>query len=423
MLKKIIPDKLKRKLRKYKILFLIGKSRFIHQKRIKEIKKKNKIKIAFLLVNESIWKYEQIYFLFKENDRYEPVVFICPFLTYGSEIMEQEMNHSFETFKKRGYEVRKTLQEDGCYLDIKNDFHPDLIFFCTPWGHTLSQYQIHNFLDTLTCYVPYGFKSSYLYEAHFNKDLQNLSWKFFVETPIHEKLAKKYSLAKGKNTVVTGFPGMDFLLDKEYKAKDVWKRQEQEKKRIIWAPHHTIQGYQKALDYSTFLTYAEFMFEIAEKYKEQIQISFKPHPNLKGKLDAVWGGKKTNEYYERWKNLPNGQLNEGAYIDLFIASDAMIHDSGSFVIEYLYVSKPVLYLIGSEKVKEQYNEIGKEALKVMYLGYNRKDITYFIESILLNNNDDMREERTTFFNELVKPPNNLTASENIFNYINEVVTS
>lgn len=361
----------------------------------------------------------------KDDKRYNPIVFICPYTSFGDEIMKQEMENTYQRFTQKEYKVQKTLNPDGTWLDINNTFQPDLVFFCSPWDCTLPQYRIENYLNTLTCYVPYGFKSSNLYSFHFNKGLQNYCWRFFVETSIHKKSAKKYSRRKGKNVIVTGFPGMDKLLKEKTPNFEVWKNKDKKQKRIIWAPHHTIpdstssSNYTNYIDYSTFSKYADFMFEIAKKHENKIDFSFKPHPVLRGKLNMVWGEEKTDNYFKKWKELSNGQLDEGSYIDLFATSDAMIHDSGSFVIEYLYTGKPVMFLVGSEKMKEQFNEIGVEALKVLYQGYNQQEITNFIENVVLKEKDDKKEIRNAFFNRIVKPPNNALASENIYNYICE----
>lgn len=385
---------------------------------VKQVQGKSRIKVAFLLINQSMWKYEKLYFLLKKDSRFEPVVFICPFTLYGSVIQEQEMEQAFENFKNKGYQVVKTKNENGIFLDIKKTFQPDLVFFSNPWNHSLPQYLIHNFLDVLTGYVPYGFKNSNLFQEHFNKQTQNYCWKFFLETSTHQKLAVQYSFRKGRNTVVTGFPGTDIFLDKTYQPKPVWKKQEKLKKRIIWAPHHSVSGDQKLLDYSTFMKYADFMLEIAERFKDQLQIAFKPHPSLRGTLNKnhIWGEERTTAYYNTWKNLPNGQLEEGEYIDLFLESDAMIHDSGSFLIEYFFVKKPVLYLINSEKSKEQYNELGKKALEHLPLGYSKQDILEFINQVLVGK-DEFKEKRNLFFEKNLKPPHNQTASENIYQYI------
>lgn len=387
-----------------------------HKKAIKRVQKQDKIKIAFLVIYKSIWKYEKLYTLLKNDPKFEPVIYICPFITYGEEIMKEEMETSYNYFKSKDYTTVKTLGEKGEFLDIKTEHQPDIVFFTNPWNHTLPQYLIKNFLDTLTCYVPYGFNSSNLYKVHYNMDAQNFLWKYFIETDFHQELAFKYSPRKGDNTVVSGFPGLDNLLSGDYKPQSVWKAQNIDKKKIIWAPHHTIPQYKRALDYSTFLDYADFMLEIADKYKDQIQICFKPHPNLKGKLFQLWGQEKTNQYYEKWDNLENGQINEGDYIDLFAGSDGLIHDSGSFVFEYFLIDKPALFLIANDKVKEQFNDLGKEALENMYLAYSKSDIEGFIQNVLLNGEDKLEEKRKEFQNKLL-PSNKKLASYNIFNDI------
>jgi len=60
---------------------------------------------------------------------------------------------------------------------------------------------------------------------------------------------------------------------------------------------------------------------------------------------------------------------------------------------------------------------------VLYQGNNKQDILNFINKTLLEANDKMKNQRLDFFNDIVKPPNNLTASENIYNYINKKLTS
>ncbi|MGC9375920.1 MAG: hypothetical protein ACP5DQ_12890, partial [Bacteroidales bacterium] len=303
-----------------------------HRRALKKIRKKRNLTIAFFLIHESVWKYAELYRLFAADKKFDPVVIICPYIGYGDEVMMREMNQAYDSLNKKGYNVIKTLNEKtGVWLDVKKEINPDVVFFTNPWNLTRREYLVQYFNHTLTCYVPYGFKNSYLYQAHFNKPMQNLVWKFFLETEIHKKLSIKYSRNKSINTVVTGYPGMDRFLKKDYKPNDVWKIKDKRIKRIIWAPHHTIPGLGATLDYSTFLIYCDFMFELAVKYRDRFQFAFKPHPILRAKLsrDDVWGKEKTDEYFKKWTELPNGQVHEGEYIDLFLTSDGMIHDSSS----------------------------------------------------------------------------------------------
>lgn len=418
-LKRFIPYCLKNKLKKVKVFYFISRSKAWQRTKTIEIKRKNKIKVAFFIFNEAIWKNEELYFLMKKDPRFEPVVFVCPFITYGNQLMRKEMDAIYNKFKDKGYNVIKTLKSDNTFMDVKAEYSPDLVFFSTPWNHTIKKYQVYNFLNTLTCYVPYAFMTSNLNQSHYNKDTHNLVWKYFLPTEVHKKLAKKHSIRNGKNVLVLGFPGMDKFLNQKSIGESVWKKQSNNRKRIIWAPHHTIPGTKNALNYSTFLKYADFMLELTEKYKESIQFAFKPHPNLRGKLNDVWGRERTDTYYNTWSTLENGQLEEGEYIALFSSSDALIHDSGSFVIEYLYTNKPVMFLMNSEKVKEEFNDIGKKALSVTDQGYKKEDILQFIEESVLKGKDKRKDKRMKFFNKIVKPPQNKTASENIYHYLKE----
>lgn len=420
IIKKVLPESVKENLRSTMLFIKIIQVHFYHQHALKKVSKKDKIKVVFFLIHDSVWKCETIYYLMKKDNRFEPIVIVCPYILYGEEIMLRDMNQAFSSFEAKGYNVLKSYNETtNKWMDVKKEINPDIIFFTNPHHLTKEEYYITNYTDCLTCYVPYGFKNSYLHQFHYNGQTQNLVWKFFLETEIHKKLSKQYAQNKGINTLVTGYPGLDVFFSQDYQPVDVWKIKNKKIKRIIWAPHHTIPWIGETLNYATFLKYADFMLEIAEIYKEKIQIAFKPHPLLRAKLskEHIWGKEKTDDYYNKWEKNPNGQLHEGEYIDLFLTSDGMIHDSSSFVIEYLYTNKPVMFLINDDKITDRFNEIGKLALSKLYHGKSSDDIMAFVENVVINSNDSKHDERIHFFNSIVKPPNNVTASENIFNFL------
>lgn len=402
----------------------IKKLKNSHLIALDNVRKKENVRVVFLLIHESVWKYEGVYRLMEKDKRFDPLVIVCPYIKSTYDQMLIDMNHTYDSFSKEGCHVIKALKESGEWVDVKKEICPDLVCFTNPWDITRPEYLISNFLDTLTCYVPYGFKNSYLYWAHFKMPTQNLTWKFFLETEIHKKLAKKYAPNKGINTIVTGYPGMDKFLIENYDPVDKWKIKDTKVKRIIWAPHHTLPGMGATLDYSTFFNYYEDMLNLADKYKREIQIAFKPHPVLRTNLSKpeVWGKEKTDLYYQKWSDLENGLLQEGEYIDLFLTSDGMIHDSSSFVIEYLYTNKPVMFLINNDSVPDKFNEIGKMAFSKLYHGKNINDIEKFINQVIINGNDKLKEERSSFFNSLIKPPNGRTASENIYIFLKSAFT-
>lgn len=73
----------------------------------------------------------------------------------------------------------------------------------------------------------------------------------------------------------------------------------------------------------------------------------------------------------------------GEYIELFATSDAIIHDCGSFIDEYLLVEKPCGYLyFNGENQLKAINSYGKELLKKYNILSSEKDIENFIENII-----------------------------------------
>lgn len=418
ILKKIYVDYLKFF---FKPIYLRLKIKFIQknqQKILLRIKKKKKIKVAFFVLQDSIWKCDEIYKLMEKHEEFEPVIVICPLITHKNELnFYEEMDRVFNTFSKKSYNVVKTYNENYQWLNVKKTIQPDIIFFTYPHRLTKPQYYIYNYLDRLTCYVPYGIMIANIQQSQYNQKFHNFIWRCYYETEIHKEMAKKYALNQGKNVVVTGYPMCDIFLDKNYIPKDKWKIQEKEVKRIIWAPHHSIENNDKELAYSNFLTNYQFMLNLLEEFKGQLQIAFKPHPVLKSKLyrHPDWGLEKTNKYYLKWQSLCNGQLEEGSYEDLFLTSDAMILDSVSFISEYLYVEKPSLFLVRDETIKNKFNEYGRLCFNYVYKGYTFDDITKFVYDVVLNENDPLFSERRAFVNQYLVPVENQTASMTIFN--------
>ena len=215
---------------------------------------------------------------------------------------------------------------------------------------------------------------------------------------------------------MTGYPGFDQLLINKTPNNGVWKNKNPTLKKIIWAPHHLMNELNEV---SNFLEYHDFFLELADNYRDKIQIAFKPHPLLRIKLekDVNWGKEKTDIYYNKWLGLENGQFENSEYLDLFLTSDALIHDCGSFMSEYLIVGKPSLFMIRNESIMKEWSRYGEKALAVHYQSRNKKELIDFVENVVLKENDWMKEERNDFVQNILIQKDSLTASQNILNYL------
>ena len=65
-----------------------------------------------------------------------------------------------------------------------------------------------------------------------------------------------------------------------------------------------------------------------------------------------------------------------------------------------------------EEQVEGKNDFGKIAMNLHYVGKDERDIIDFIENVVLNGNDPMKQQRLQFRNDYLLPPNGKTVAEN-----------
>ena len=399
----------------------IKRSRHQMKKGAKSLQGKEKLEVAFFLAVPGMWKFDYVFRAMQKSERYHPYVVIIPYTVYKSysdEEIENTIRRTESFVKQRGFEyIIPRDEKTGKWIDIKKTLNPDIVYFTCPYKDMKSMYHARHYTDKLTFFTTYGFSSMKLFRNNYQKLALNICSGYFLETEMHKQFAEKYGQARGLNCYVTGYPGGEVFLREDYKPKDVWKKQEIKKKRVIWAPHHSIEG---TFSVSTFLDVADLMIELAEKYKDSVQFAFKPHQFLKFKLIEIWGEERTNAYYRQWSEMSNCQLVEDDYTDLFIGSDAMIHDSCSFTTEYLYQRKPVMYLLKNNP-QDVFNDFGIMSFQQHYHGRTREDIEHFIEDVVLNGNDPKKEDREAFYKQYLGPYNGKLPSENIMNIMENLI--
>lgn len=399
-IKRVLPKPVKRVLITTKIKTydqwqkkrLFERMQLKHAELLQQIKGKEKIKVVFLAIHKSVWKVDPVFQKMLKDPFFEPEILVCPYTPYGEERMLEDMEQAYDYFKEKGYLVRKSRNEDGSWIKLE-ELKPDLVFFTNPHNLTRKEYYEDAYLNYLSCYAGYGMPISKYsnYQGQFNQYFHNAVWKIFVQTQEMVVNYKKHSSRNGLNIHLVGDNVVEQLSQKSLAVQSQWKDNSQRKK-IIYAPHHTIEDNEQ-LSLGTFLEYGEYFKKIANQNKEEIYWSFKPHPILKSKLyiHPKWGKQKTDEYYRFWETSKFSQLDEGEYIDLFIHSDALILDSSSFLGEYLFTQKPMVYLL-KKNVEDFMSEFGLLCLKVCYKARLSIDIDGFLKEIILSN-DPLKENR------------------------------
>lgn len=390
----------------------------------RKLKGKDYIEVAFFLTIPGMWKSDYLFRAMLDNPRYHPYVVIYPYSQYkgfSRQEIQTTLRRTEQFISGKGYEYVIPYDEKRHrWKDVREELKPDVLILSDPYKDCLPRYFIHHFKHTLTCYIPYSLTILRIYRENYGILFVNIVGLFCLETPKHRELALHYMKNGAENAVVTGYPGTEVFLDKKYQPHDAWKPQTIKKKRIIWAPHHSIDD---TISIASFLSYCDDMLAIAKKYEDAIQFAFKPHQLLKFKLQKIWGEERTEQYYNAWRDMPNGQLEESSYVDLFLTSDAMVHDSASFTTEYLYTHKPVMYLVKDERMRQSYTPFGEIVFDAHYHAHSLDDVEHFIRDVVLGGNDPMAEDRERVYKQYLQPIDGMMPSERIIYEIEKMINS
>lgn len=378
---------------------------YILPKKVRRIRSKETIKVLFVINELGSWKTENLYNKMLQHPRFKPVLLL---------VEEKSAPYAFNLFKdylKKNNYLFFTSENNE---KINSLFKSDIIFYQKPYtGIIEDKYFFYYHLDSLFCYVAYCFRNRCNPELR-NIQLYDFVWQIYADNNTIIEEFSHILRSKAKNMVNTGLSFMDDLLLPKTSYNDPWKKVDGNCKRIIFAPHHTI--FSDLYTYATFFEYCDFMLELVNKYKDSVQWAFKPHPLLKAKLYKVWGAEKTDVYYSKWEKFDNTQIAEGEYMGLFKYSDALIHDCGSFKLEYLYTGNPVLYLSKSDQEFDYPNWQTQESLRLHYRASTKDDIEKFVKNVI-NGVDSLKQDREGFVKNVLTPPNGKTACQNIINAI------
>lgn len=379
------------------------------RKKLRSILKERPLRVAFQVAQLSKWKSEALLQLMLKSGHFAPCIWCVPFGKAVPAALEREYKLIVSAFSERGIRVYTHPSLDAFPADEK----PDLIFIHEPYDVHFKTEAYRGLTEELICYVPYAFRNSNNTKAFDN--IGNRCAVFsFVENEAFCDYIRSHAINKGRNCIVSGSPIADVFLNENAHSASAWKDCGKPMKKVIWAPHWTITPDLSWFVSGTFLLNAQAITELAEQYADSIQFAFKPHPHLYRSLcqHPDWGKEKADAFYQRWAEMPNTQLEEGPYTALFMQSDAIVHDSGSFIMEYLFADKPGLFLRENEGYGD-YNDMTIDCLRAYQYGLTKADIEDFLQRCVLGTEDPKQNLRHTLRDTYVMPPHRQSAAQNI----------
>lgn len=357
-----------------------------------KIRQGEKIRVAFLHMYATEIQDLNLFDKMLKSPYFDPYFIVVPVLFGDQEHLEFNYNRSLNELTDK-YGDDRVLGGYNLYSSECTDFTDqfDIASTNTPYdGLTKKVFQSRYWASKgiPVFYIPYF----YMGLCRVTKEnLQlidfNFFWKVFVPNHYTQSLAREYMANGGKNIVVTGYPKLDSLA--------VVNHIPHKKKIIVLAPHHLIGD--SILDRGGFREYAELLLELPSKYP-QLDFVFRPHPQMFETLKKYWSRDDIDDWLNRFTQHENVTYSiEGDYISVLANSDALIHDCGSFVAEYLYFNKPCAYIYRKGvDYKAMQIKLGMRCLNEYYPIHEEKDWYQFIEDVVLNENDYRRDKRERF---------------------------
>lgn len=394
------------------------------------LREKDKLKITFFVKDSAEWSCEELYQKFCATPDIEVQIIVAPFLIGTQKTVFDTYLRTVSYFQNRGMSVTGLYDmHRKVYLDWNGIGRTDILFLLNPHYQAFEDSAdiCHFPLSVLNVYIPYGFLIFGRVDTQFNQMSHMLCWKIFCESFTHKEMAKKYSDIGDSNVEMSGYVKMDlFYTNSRTEESELWKVAATDNraavKKIIYAPHYSIRN--GLAGFGNFDKIYREIFEYAKNHKDTTSWVIRPHPMLRAQCvrEGLFKDEEEyDDYLRQWENLPNASVSqEGMYIDLFMTSDAMILDSISFLAEYLYVHKPMLFLT---KNTQTFNDFGEKLKEVLYTadGGDFEKISEFVETVVLQGQDGMKEKREKFFYENLDYVNQKEslASDYVFRYIEE----
>lgn len=380
---------------------------FRMNKKLKKIIKHKKIRVAFLVSEQSKWGYASVYDSFAKSDKYEPIILVTKLMLehQGQKSLYKTIDDCYNYFKKLGYNVDFAYDEKRHRYIPLNKFNVDIVFYQQPWELDTCQHPLNVSKYAITAYSAYGFElidHATLYLEFFHR------WLDFFFTPSQETAAYINTIAPNINNMyISGYPKMDAYFDVKLKKH--------KKPVIIYAPHHSFE--ENSLNMATFQYNGMDILNFAQKTSEQFDWLFKPHPRFKHAVvkNNIMSEKDIEQYYKTWEQF--GRIYEGGdYINIFANSDAMITDCCSFLAEYLPSGKPLFHLINN---KEHFNNVAKLFITSYYQIHDFNELNREFNRVVIQGDDYKKSERISkipiVFDKMTH------AGQDMFNILNNAI--
>lgn len=387
-----------------------------------EDNKESFIKILMLTQEYYLWSsLKSVYDQAKSDERFLIDLVYLPFFHNQKRLKAEE---EIQYYLDAGYDIKKWNDYDMA------EKSPDVVIVMKPYDSIPIEYRMDN-LDKIVrraIYIRYAPSVNFaldakLIELLFTLPAYFVMWKCLAYTKVEKENAKHYAYQRGKEWLEIGHPRDDFSVedfnenDKEY--YDFLIEKSKGRKVLMWntAPQLVVENEMEA--YGSFLQLGENIIEIAKMNEKEIFLIWRPHPRFYEALMDEWGKEKTEDFFEKVREIKNIYIDEyKQYAPAMFCSDALISDTSSLIDLYIPMLKPILLTLPQNIEKDR---LKKNFEDIVYLGSDYSNIKNFFDMVKMGEHKKICCQENYAKENYYSLTNSKSVAENLLDYIIEMM--
>lgn len=340
-----------------------------------------KIRCLFLVHSTETWDAQaDVYNEMRNDDRFFVMVASLD-RRYPGETVYSGEAHVSRFLNDQGIShIRLNIEDSFAALDLIKSFSPDIIFRQSQWEPDYPPaFNTAEISFARICVLPYGCAiisdfdvgrensvgNIYSFDQYFHR----MAWRVFCENSLTQGYYLTFHHGDPEKFVVTGYPKFKRLLSA--RNSPVWpiKSKQSQRLRVIWAPHYSVGD--NWLGFGVFHLIYKEMLAFAIKHSETFEFVLRPHPALFANVvsEGFVLKEDLDEFLKKWCALENCNLHDSAsYGEIFAASDLMLTDGITFILEYPLFDKPLIFYDSCQRVA--FNELGSAAIKAAHVAFD-----------------------------------------------------
>ena len=362
---------------------------------------RERTKVLFLVHHIEAWdSLDALVRALDEASDFEVVVASIPRRFRGSDgLVDEDIIHAGLT--ERGVShLRVTQTSDVDRLNLVRALSPDIIFRQSQWDDDVPEaFSTRNLSFARLCLVPYETMSILenvpvegIQNTAVDSNFHRTAWRVFCANDLVKEAAARDGARDGEQFVVTGHPKADRFRD----AAPGWPIDHTvgppPRARVVWSAHHTINDEWSGFGLVHLI--APDMLNWAQSAPD-VDFVFMPHPALRPFINdpaSPVTPEQAERFVEQWTALPNATIfADGDYAPILAASDVMIVDGVSMLIEYQFQGKPLIFL--ERPGHWPFNEMGEIVITGTHKVTNISEARAVVDSYVRDRTDPLADQQ------------------------------